>query len=153
MKRLLKILLPPFIAFTVFFIAVRYSPFYFKLRPDEMGDGDLQSFMSYYRYLLPLCFVTAILTQVLIFIPIWNKVIDKPVRVKVIAFLAMCFVCLVLSAAIAYAMWDNFSRIHLEKLCLFMTTVQIVYWVMNIGVMYFIDRRQVQPEETETQIS
>ncbi len=153
MKKLLKILLPPFIAFTVFFIAVRYSPFYFNLRPDEMGDGDLESFMSYYRYLLPLCFVTAILTQVLIFIPIWNRMIDKSVRAKVITFLAICLVCLILSAGIAYAMWDNFSRIHLEKLCLFMTAVQIAYWVMNIGVMYFIDRRQVQPEETETQTS
>ena len=153
MKKLLKILLPPFIAFTVFFIAVRYSPFYFKLRPDEMGDGDLESFMSYYRYLLPLCFATAILTQVLIFIPIWNRVIDRSVRAKVITFLAICLVCFLLSAAVAYAMWDNFSRRHLEKLCLFMTAVQVAYWVMNITVMYFIDRRQAQPEETETQTS
>ncbi len=153
MKRLLKILLPPFIAFTVFFIAVRYSPFYFELRPDEMGDGDLQSFMSYYRYLLPLCFVTGVLTQVLIFIPIWNRVIDRSVRTKVVAFLAICLVCLVLSACIAYAMWDNFSRRHLVKLCLFMTGVQIAYWMINIAVMHLIDRKQAQPEETETQTS
>ena len=153
MKRLLKILLPPFIAFTVFFIAVRYSPFYFKLRPDEMGDGDLQSFMAYYRYLLPLCFVTGVLTQVLIFIPIWNRVINKSARAKIITFLAICLVCFVLSASIAYAMWDNFSRTHLEKLCLFMTAVQVAYWVMNIGVMYFLDRRQTQPEDIETQTS
>jgi hypothetical protein len=153
MKRLLKILLPPFIAFTVFFIAVRYSPFYFKLRPDEMGDGDLQSFMSYYRYLLPLCFVTAIFTQILIFIPIWNRVINKSVRAKVITFLAFCLVCLILSACIAYAMWDNFSRTHLEKLCLFMTAVQVAYWVMNIAVMYFLDRGQALLGDTETTAS
>jgi hypothetical protein len=151
MKKMLKILLPPFIAFTVFFMAVRYSPYYFELKPDAMGNGNLESFMSYYRYLLPLVFVTGILTQVLIFNPIWDRVINRSARAKWITFLSICLVCLVISGGIAYAMWDKFSTKHLEKLCLFMTAVQVAYWVMNIAVMYMIDRRQPQPEETETQ--
>lgn len=118
-----------------------------------MGNGNLESFMSYYRYLLPLVFLTGILTQVLIFIPIWDRVINRSAMAKWIAFLSICLVCLVISTGIAYAMWDNFSRVHLEKLCLFMTAVQVAYWVIDISVMYIIDRKQAQPEETETQTS
>jgi len=150
MKKLLKILIPPFIALSVYFIAVRYSPFYFELKPNKMGDGNLESFMSYYRYVLPLIFLTAILTQVLIFIPIWDKVIERSFRAKLIAFLSVCLVCLVLSAAVAYAMWDNYSRKHLINLCIFMTGVQVIYWLMNIFVMYLIDGRRVETiEETD----
>jgi len=152
MKKLFKILLPPFIALSVFFIAVRYSPYYFELKPNKMGDGNLESFMSYYRYVLPLIFLTAILTQVLIFIPIWDRVIEKPFRAKLIMLLGICLVCLVLSAGIAYAMWDNFSRKHLINLCLFMTGVQVVYWLMNIVVMYLIDGRQT-PVTEDTDIT
>lgn len=139
MKKLLKVLIPPFIGFSLYFIAVRYSPYYFTLKPDEMGDGKLQSFMSYYRYCVPLLFVVGLLTQLLIFVPVWDKVINKSTSVKWLSFLILCFICLLFAAAIAYAMWDTYSVRHLIKLCVFMTGVEITYWLMNIVLMYVID--------------
>jgi hypothetical protein len=139
MKKLLKVLIPPFIGFSLYFIAVRYSPYYFTLKPDEMGDGKLQSFMSYYRYCVPLLFVVGLLTQLLIFVPVWDKVVTRSVSAKWLSFLTLCFICLVLAGAIAYAMWDTYSVKHLIKLSIFMTGVQITYWVMNIVLMYMID--------------
>ena len=43
MKKFVKVVIPPFIGFSFYFIAVRYSPYYFTLKPDEMGSGNLQS--------------------------------------------------------------------------------------------------------------
>ncbi|MBS1530758.1 MAG: hypothetical protein JSU01_10645 [Bacteroidetes bacterium] len=139
MKKLLKVVIPPFIGFSLYFIAVRYSPYYFELKPDEMGSGNLQSFMSYYRYCVPLLSVVGLLTQLLIAVPVWDSVSKKGASAKWVAALIVCFICFVLAALIAYAMWDMISRKHLLKLCLFMTGVQIVYWIVNILLLYIID--------------
>jgi len=152
MKKFVKVIIPPFIGFSLYFIAVRYSPYYFTLKPDEMGSGNLQSFMSYYRYCVPLLGVIGILTQLLIAVPVWDSMSKKSAGAQWTAFFIMCFICLLLSAPIAYAMWDGISRKHLLKLCLFMTGVQIAYWIVNMILMYLIDNwlyKPVQPETTE----
>jgi hypothetical protein len=149
MKNLLKVILPPFIGFSLYFIAVRYSPYYFTLKPDEMGNGKLPSFMSYYRYCVPLLFAVGLLTQLLIFVPVWNKVAGKSMSAKWLSFLILCFICLLFAGAIAYAMWDTYSVKHLIKLCIFMTGVQITYWVMNIVLMYVIDFWLYKPAKIE----
>jgi hypothetical protein len=149
MKKFLKVVIPPFIGFSLYFIAVRYSPYYFTLKPDEMGDGNLQSFMSYYRYCVPLLVIVGVLTQLLIAVPVWDNVSKRSALAKWVAFFILCFICLVFAAAIAYAMWDKVSRNHLLNLCLFMTGVQIVYWLINIVLLYLIDNRLYKPTEIE----
>lgn len=143
MKKFLKVVIPPFIGFSVYFIAVRYSPYYFGLKPDDMGNGNLQSFMSYYRYCVPLLFIVGVLTQWLVFVPVWDRVIKKTVTAKVISFIVLCMICFAFALAIAYAMWDNRYVMHLYKLCLFMTAVQIGYWAMDIITLYLIDIRHI----------
>jgi hypothetical protein len=149
MKKLLKIFIPPFVGFSLFFIAVRFSPYYFNLKPDEMGDGKLQSFMSYYRYCVPLLFVVGLLTQLLIFVPVWDKIVTSSKAKKWLSFFMLCGICLLFAAAIAYAMWDAYSVKHLIKLGAFMTGVQITYWLMNIVLMYMIDFWLYKPAKTE----
>jgi hypothetical protein len=149
MKKLLKVIIPPFVGFSLYFIAVRYSPYYFILKPDEMGNGNLQSFMSYYRYCVPLLGVIGVLTQLLIAVPVWDIVRKKSALAKWIVFFVLCFTCFVFAAAIAYAMWDMRYREHLEKLCLFMTGVQIAYWLINIVLLYIIDYLLYKPAKTE----
>ena len=141
MKKLFKIFVPPTVAFLLYFIAVRYSPYYFTLRIDSMGDGKLQSFMSFYRYLFPLIFVTGILTQLLLFIPIWNKVAHSSDRIKWFAFIGCCFLCFILGSLVAYAIWDEVSRKHLYKLCLFLTGVQVIYWIINIAITHLLENK------------
>ena len=149
MKKFLKVVIPPFIGFSLYFIAVRYSPYYFTLKPDEMGNGNLQSFMSYYRYCVPLLGITGLLTQLLIAVPVWDSIGKRSALAKWVAFLTMCFICLVLAAAVAYAMWDTRSIRHLVNLCLFMTAVQVAYWLINIVLLYLIDNWLYKPIKTE----
>jgi hypothetical protein len=150
MKKLLKVLLPPFIGFSVFFIAVRYSSDFYTLRIDEIGEGKLRSFMAYYRYFLPLLFVTGVLTQLLIFVPLWEKMIHRSLSAKFIGFVVLCLICLLFAIGLSYPIWEKQSGVyHLIKLCLFMTGVQVAYWAMNSLVMTLLSTRALQPDENK----
>src|ERR1700748_1680730 len=106
MRKLLKVLLPPFAGFLVYFIAVRYSPVYFNLRIDEIGMGNLESFMAFYRYSLPLLFVVAILTQILIVIPIHRFLNGAKMLLQIAVSFDMFLICLLFATGISYAIWD-----------------------------------------------
>ncbi len=129
-------MLPPFVGFAIYFLIVRYSSFYFSLRIDEMGKGDLMSFMAFYRYLLPLLFAVSVLTQLLIIIPIWNRVKGRS-RVGLIwAGITLLLVCVLFAGGISYAIWDKEDGTHhLVNLFSFMTAVQIGYWAMNLFIL------------------
>jgi hypothetical protein len=127
MTKLLKIFLPPFTGFVVFFLAVRYSTLYFTLKIDEMGEGNLTSFMAFYRYMLPLLFTVAVLTQLLIIVPVFDKLN---------AVIDLGFICLLFAFSISYAISDlNDSVKHFFKLLIFMTSVQMIYWMINLFVL------------------
>ncbi|MDO3626419.1 hypothetical protein [Mucilaginibacter sp. BT774] len=151
MRNLLKVLLPPFIGFGAYFLAVRFSSVYFTLRIDELGEGTIESFMAYFRYFMPLLFVVAVLTQHLIVVPVWNRVFLKSTRGKFISVLILCLICLLFAAFISYCIWDRqSSRWHVIKVCIFMTGVQLVYWAVNLVVLYFLTKKSEQiTEEAE----
>ena len=136
MKKLLKVLLPPFAGFLIYFLIVRYSSHYFELRIDQMSKGDLLSFMAFYRYLLPLLFTVAVLTQLLVVIPVWRKAITKSTTIKVIDGISLVFVCLLFAAGISYPIWDRQDGVHhLVMQFAFLTTVQLGYWLINLSVL------------------
>jgi len=140
MKKLFKIVLPPFIGFSLYFLGVRYSPEYFNLTIGEIGTGTLAGFMAYYKYTLPLLFVIAILTQVLIIIPIWNSVIMRHTAARLTALIVLVFVCIIFAGGISYLIWDKTTGAHfLIRTFLFMTAVQLVYWLINIGMLIIIE--------------
>jgi formate/nitrite transporter FocA (FNT family) len=140
MKKLLKVILPPFIGFFIFFAGVRYSTVYFTLKIDEMGLGNLKSFMAFYRYTLPLLFLVAVLTQLLIIVPIWRSLVEKTAADKVNLIIDLFFICFVFALGISYAIWDPQRGIHnLVKLVGFMSAVQLVYWSINLLILYLLE--------------
>ncbi|MGZ3765726.1 MAG: hypothetical protein ACXVA2_13745 [Mucilaginibacter sp.] len=152
MRKLLKVLLPPSIGFAVYFIAIRYSSVYFSLRIDEMGEGTVESFMAYFRYFMPLLFTVAVLTQLLIIAPVWDKVFLKSKKGRFTSLFVLFFICLLFAAGISYAIWDEPQSgvKHLIKVCIFMISIQLVYWVVNLLVLYFLTKKAQQlPEDME----
>ncbi len=140
MKKLLKVILPPFVGFFIYFIAVRYSSIYFTLRIDEMGTGNLKSFMAFYRYLMPLLFVVAVLTQLLIIRPLWNKMVTKTAGYRITIIISLLIICLLFASGIGYAIWDTPTGTErLIKLVGFMWLVQIVYWFIDFLVLYLVE--------------
>jgi len=151
MRSLLKVLLPPFIGFGAYFLAVRYSSVYFALQIDKLGEGTVESFMAYFKYFMPLLFVVAVLTQYLIVVPVWDRLFLQSNRGKIISIIVLCLICLLFAAFISYCIWDRqSSRWHVVKVCAFMTSVQLIYWTVNLVVLYFLDPKpEVVSEETE----
>jgi glucan phosphoethanolaminetransferase (alkaline phosphatase superfamily) len=148
MRKLLKVLLPPFIGFAVYFVVIRYSSVYFTLRIDEMGEGTIESFMAYYRYFLPLLFTVAVLTQLLIVIPVWERVFSRSRTGKFVSLFILCFICVLFAAGISYVIWDRQSGVmHLIRVSLFMTAVQLVYWAVNLFVVHLFNKKQVQSSD------
>ncbi|HEY4324968.1 MAG TPA: hypothetical protein VGN20_13315 [Mucilaginibacter sp.] len=136
MRKLLKVILPPFVGFAVFFIAVRYSTLYFTLKISEMGQGNLTSFMAFYRYTLPLLFTVAVLTQLLIINPVFRSLKSKSNFDKVNGTIDLSFICFLFALGISYAISDTHdSTRHFFKLLIFMTSVQLVYWIINLSIL------------------
>ena len=135
MKNLLKVILPPFTGFAIYFVAIRYSSVYFDLRIDQMGSGNLLAFMSFYRYLMPLLFVVAVLTQLLIINPVAQNVKQKGRTAKMWALIVLILICALFAAGISYAIWDKADGInHLLKTFAFLTVIQLIYWLINLFI-------------------
>jgi hypothetical protein len=148
MRSLLKVILPPMVGFAAYFIAIRYSSVYFSLRIDEMGEGTIMAFMAYYRYFMPLLFTVAVLTQFLIVDPIWDRVFLKSNAGKFISLLILCLICMFFAVGISYTIWDKQSGVdHVIKVGLFMTAVQLVYWAVNLFVLYLLTKKPEQVSE------
>jgi hypothetical protein len=136
MRKLLKVLLPPFTGFAIYFLLVRYHPSYFSLQISEMGNGNLDAFMAFYKYLLPLLFTVAVLTQYLIVNPIWNNVNAKTGSARTWACILLISICLLFAAGMSYAIWDKTEGIrHLLKLFTFMFGIQLIYWAINLFIL------------------
>ena len=148
MRKILKILLPPFIGFFIYFVVIRYSSLYFTLRADEMGGGSLKSFMAFYRYTVPLLLSVALLTQLLIVKPVWQRMAGKPWSARWIALTALVFICILFALAISYTIWDvQQGTQHLVKVFLFMTGVQLIYWVINLLTLFLLEPRNGRKSE------
>jgi len=147
MRKLLKVILPPLVGFAAYFLAVRYSSVYFTLRIDEMGEGTIVAFMAYFRFFMPLLFVVAILTQLLIVVPVWDRVFLKSKAGKFVSLLILYLICLFFAAGFSYTIWDRQTGVnHLLKESFFMTAVQLVYWIVNLFVLYMLTKKQSVPE-------
>ena len=106
-----------------------------------MGGGELHSLMLYYRYTLPLLLTIGVLTQLLVIVPIWDNAWVSTTGNKVNALIDLLFVCLVFALGISYVIWDTSTGIpRFFKLVEFMGSIQLVYWIINILILYTIER-------------
>ena len=151
MKKLLKVILPPFVAFLIFGALIKYAPLAKHIGGlAQIGTETLYGLMSYFKIFTPLLFLTALLTQLLIVIPLWRHILNNHKRLFA-TITGVCVFVIVLSAAISYIIWDNATGTsHLITIFLFMAGVQVFYWLINFEVLYLLDRKAfiAKPEPT-----
>ena len=140
MKRFIKVIFPPLIVFWAFAIFLKFTPFFHHVNgSDEMGSDSVYGLISFYKVFAPGQILIAVLTQWLIIMPLWDRIITKPISAIIILPL-IALVCLGFAFGIAYVIWDTTTSIkHLEKICLFMTGVQLFYWIANFLLLCLID--------------
>lgn len=146
--RFLKVILPPLIAFLVFAVIIKYNPLHHSFEGlSDIGDGSASGLITYYKIFAPFQFVIAVLTQYLIILPLWDKILRKG-RAAISIFIVMTIVCVLAAFGIAYMIWDRaVGTEHLIHITLFMTGVQLFYWAINFLVMFLFDIRSVTKKD------
>lgn len=153
--RFIKFILPPLVAFGVFAAMIKYNPLHYSLADfSNIGDGSAYGLITYYKVFAPFQFIIALLTQYLITLPFWDRILAHP-RSAIGVFIGIVLICFVLALAISYMIWDpqTGSR-HLEHITLFMTGVQLFYWLINFAVLFLLDiRKFFKTDKPEQQVA
>ena len=140
MRALLRIILPPAIVFAVFLGLIKYNPFHFPVADFAgIGSGTPYGLIAYFKTFMPFLFVVALLTQVLITIPLWRMIIAKPAAAPGI-ILGTILVCAILSVGLSYIIWDRATGLgRFIHISWFMAAVQTVYWLINFAILRLVD--------------
>lgn len=151
--RFIRVILPPLVAFTVFAVIIKYNPLRHSFEGlSDIGDGSAAGLITYYKIFAPFQFVIALLTQYLIILPLWDKILVRH-KAAIGIFTGILLVCLIAAGGLAYIIWDRAIGVeHLFHIGLFMTGVQLFYWLINFLVMLLLDwntfyKRHTKPAE------
>jgi hypothetical protein len=153
MKYLLKIILPPLFAFWAFAVFVKFTPDFHRVHGlENLGDYTVPGLIAYYKIFAPGQILIAILTQWLIVMPLWKKILVKH-HAAVPVFLSILLVCVIAAFGLAYIIWDPaITKSHFVKIGVFMTGVQVFYWVLNFLLLYLLDFKAFRKAEPEAEI-
>jgi hypothetical protein len=149
----MKIFFPPFVAFCVFAFLVYTQSFVHPMHLSDMGQGNMHAFKACFYYCWPLYFITALLAQGLIMVPVWEgKHGARLAMGKFLVFIFTCLVCFISAFVIAYIIWDRSTgRLHLISLIADMYFIQMGYWLVNFFVMLiFGSSRKAEPRAAAT---
>jgi hypothetical protein len=136
----MKVFVPPFVGFAIFGVIVLLQSIFYPTHLGDMGKGNLHAFMACFYYCWPIYFITALLTQGLIAIPVWRYMEDRGMLAKDITVIIVCTICFLLAANIAYIIWDpHTGRLHLAWLAAMMLMIQLIYWIINSFVMLMLE--------------
>jgi hypothetical protein len=152
MKYLVKIILPPLFAFWAFALFVKFTPDFHRIHGFEnLGDYSVPGLIAYYKLFAPGQILIALLTQWLIAMPLWEKILAKP-KAAILIFSLMLLVCTVCAFGLAYIIWDPATSAgYLIQIGLFMTGVQVFYWVINFLVLYLLDFKSFKKAAPEAE--
>jgi hypothetical protein len=153
MKYLVKIILPPIFAFFAFAIFVKYTPSFHQVNGlEDLGEYTAQGLIAYYKIFAPGQILIAVLTQWLIVMPLWRKILAKH-HAAVPVFLSILLVCIIAAFGLAYIIWDPATtKAHFIKIGLFMTGVQVFYWVLNFLLLYLLDYKAFKTPASASEI-
>jgi hypothetical protein len=152
MKYLVKIILPPLFAFWAFALFVKYIPSFHQVKGlEDLGEYTTEGLIAYYKIFAPGQIIIALLTQWLIIMPLWKKILANQ-KAALPIFCGILLVCLIAAFGLAYIIWDPATtRDRFLKIGLFMTGVQLFYWVLNFLFLYLLDFKTFNKPLTRTE--
>jgi hypothetical protein len=145
MKLIIKAFVPTFTLFSVFARMTALDNLHRNIH-GELNVISLQSLMFYFSYFAPLLYAILFLTQLLIIVPVWDRLLNKSRMISV-----LLGACLLLSVVISYIAWspENGYQILLTSAgTLFL--VQAIYWALNLFMLYAIDNIKYFKPQTTT---
>lgn len=151
-KYFIKIILPPLIAFWAFALFVKFTPDLHRVNGlEKLGDFTVPGLIAYYKIFAPGQIVIALLTQWLIAMPLWKKILAKPAS-AILIFSLILLVCAICGFGLAYIIWDPATPLsECVKIGLFMTGVQVFYWAINFLCLYLLDFKSFKKVAPQTE--
>ena len=148
MKYLVKVILPPLFAFWIFAVLIKYSSLH-QVGMESAGEESVRGLISYYKIFAPAQIAIAILSQILIGIPLWRKIVAS--RSAAISIFSVLFViCAIFAFGIAYVIWDPATgRERLYSIGFFMAAVQWYYWTADFLALYLLDWKAIRASKTK----
>jgi hypothetical protein len=152
MKYLVKIILPPLFAFWAFAILVKFTPDLHRVNGlENLGEYTVPGLIAYYKIFAPGQILIALLTQWLIAMPLWKKILAKPGS-AILIFSLTLLICAICAFGLAYIIWDPATTVsNFIKIGLFMTGVQVFYWVINFLSLYLLDFKSFKKARPEAE--
>jgi predicted permease len=129
----------------MFAAIIKYNPLHHNFEGlSDIGEGSASGLISYYKIFAPLQFIIAVLTQYLIIMPLWDRILRKH-KSAFTVFTCVILVCAIAAAGLSYVIWDRtMGAEHLKHITLFMTGVQVLYWAINFLMLAILDWRELQ---------
>lgn len=152
MKTLLKLILPTFIPYIIF---ARYTTLDDAHRhiTEQLTEISLNSLMYYFWQLGWLIYPILFLTQYVVVLPIWDNLSSKPIRATLFTLLWVSLASLLLAVGVSYIIWDKtLGTESLYDSIKTLFSVQAVYWLVNILILFIIDLiiQKTKRKEKET---
>lgn len=152
--RFIRVILPPLVAFLIFAAIIKYNPFSYTFEGlSNIGDGSAYGLITYYKVFAPFQLLIALLTQYLVILPLWDRILANP-KTVIGVFTGIALICAVLAIGLAYMIWDpQTGTRHLVHVAVFMAGVQLFYWLINFIMLFLLDMKALvfnKSKETKT---
>jgi hypothetical protein len=143
MRSFFKVIVPPSAAFIVFAVVIKLDSFNRSFSFGQISDGTIHSLMAYFYFFWPLLLVDALLTQIVMVVPVWNRLKNGSALGRAIAISVLVTVCILFSLGVSIIMWGSFNQFgHWFRSFIVMNCVQLIYWIVVTGFLGMIEKRQ-----------
>jgi hypothetical protein len=148
MKKLIKLLISVYVPCVMLSwlgnIVMRFSSHSLPLT-NEFTFADLKLF---YSYTAPVFFVTSLLLQYIVMVPLWDKLLTPGKAYCQTVFLIAFDLVLIIALSLSYIIWDNSAGfMALIRSVFTLLVVQAIYWFFNLGTLYLADRLYYKKRE------
>lgn len=145
MRKLLKVVLPPLVAFAVFLVIVKFNMAKHELKLSTISDGNIYSLMAYFKLFAALPLAVALLTQLLIIVPLWNKLLLKSFWAFLLTFFVIALICVGFAVGVSYTIWDQEQGMRPFIMFIwYFTLIQLSYWAIIFLILYLLDIKNIR---------
>ncbi len=148
-KTIYKVLFPVFAGLILIILIERIETYFYPLSPERDGDGAMLLGYLFYRLILPFITVVLLLMQWKIILIIWGKILSHK-NVLWATLGSSIIISLSMGALFAFTSWQRkFGTDDLLISFLFMSGMQLCYWIPNFATLYFLDRPYILSANTQ----
>jgi len=145
-----KIVLPPLLGCAMLF-AFDMLYFYIKNFGNVTITASSSWAMSVAKYFfLPTLFVATLLLQGFMVLPIWNRLANQPRQNKAVWIRMLCFFLLITSIIGGSLLSSEpYGLVDIVITTVLVLAVQLAYWVINLFILYWLDKSQISHLNTQ----